>query len=86
MKLTPDQIEIERKKFIESHKDYAGLLMLNKHGRFVNNSMDSRLEGWLACRESCNEIILDITLCGYDSGYKRVYNDEAQGFTVKSQE
>ncbi len=83
MKLTPAQIEIERKKFEQ--------YWLNKKS-YADKDKETEFLGWLACRESSNEITLSQSYWAENIGDSVLVRDEvidsleSQGFTVKSQE
>ncbi len=105
MKLTPAQIEIERKKFedITSCLNYFYWDSAQKRYRqkvrgFPSAEEVAELEGkwigWIACRESSNEIEFPYPFAIYGEAHlgNKYYLESAvvvmlniQGFTVKSQ-
>lgn len=99
MKLTDEQREIEIAKFSKNVFDSLGYLPeLWDKDRFLHAADQNRFQGWLACRESNNEISLPKLydhefLCGEDQLQLHYFDEketiaalESQGFTVKSQE
>jgi hypothetical protein len=84
MKLTPAQIEIERKKFIEDFKHTNFYNLDRDDAGFTQSETFDAFIGWIACRESNNEITLSDMLPIDRVILKKSL--ESQGFTVKSQE
>ncbi len=95
MKLTNDQIETERKRFIEKVKiiDRMKLFPANTNmldGEFEDFGVETAFYWWLACRESNNEVIIPVPyldgICESIEKDELVKMLESQGYTIKQGE
>lgn len=90
MKLTPTQIEIERKKFeaFVLTCDYwdEPATYLPNFGFYQDDEHNIAFATWLACRERNNEILITTYCKDYLNLDVVTECLQSQGFTVKSQE
>ena len=95
MKLTKEQVEIERSKFEECFNDEGYVFNRSEKGFYINQQTQSRFRGWISCRESNNEIIAPAKiqihsrlgeryLNGMNDGIDKFTDAlESQGYTIK---